>query len=157
IEATVPDGWIQDFLKLATRSEKPILAGPVKIKAKVVLPPGKERALEKIALDGKFGVEGGNWSNVTVREKLESLSRQALGKPEDENAGSAVSDLRGDFFVEKGVLHFRKLAFVIEGASVDLAGTYTLHQGQLDLSGHVALQARLSQTVTGAKSFFLKP
>jgi len=102
-------------------------------------------------------VEGGKWGSPTVREKLETLSRHALGKPEDEEAGSAVSDLRGDFFVQKGVLHFRKLAFEIEGAAVDLAGSYTLQKGELDLSGHLTLRAKLSQTVTGVKSFFLKP
>jgi hypothetical protein len=157
IEATVSDGRIQDFLKLATRSEKPILTGPVKIKAKVVIPPGKERAIEKLSLDGKFAVEGGNWGSVTLRERLQLLSRHALGKPQDEEAGSAVSDLSGDFFVKKGVLHFRRLSFKIEGATVDLNGTYTLQQGELDLSGHLQLQAKLSQTVTGAKSLLLKP
>jgi hypothetical protein len=47
INASVPNGRIQDFLKLATRSEKSILSGPVKIKAKLTVPPGTERALER--------------------------------------------------------------------------------------------------------------
>jgi hypothetical protein len=156
IEANVPDGRIQDFLKLATRSDKPILSGPVKIRAKLTFPPGKERALEKISLDGQFGVEGGNWSSPALREKLESLSRRALGKPEEQDAGSAVTDLAGNFFVRNGVLHFRELSFRVEGAAVTLAGTYTLRKGELDLTGHLVLQAKLSQTVNGSKSFFLK-
>jgi AsmA-like C-terminal region len=155
-EATVPDGRIQDFLKLATRSEKPILSGPVKIKAKIVLPPGKKRALDKMSLDGQFGVEGGNWSSPAMREKLESLSRHAMGKPKEEDAGSEVTDLQGDFWVRDGVLHFRQLTFHVEGATVELAGTYELRQGTLDLAGHLTLQAKLSQTVSGSKSLFLK-
>ena len=154
IEAAVPNGRIQDFLKLAIRSEKPILTGPVKIKAKLVLPPGKEGTLDKISLDGQFGVEGGNWSSAAMREKLASLSRHALGKSED--AGSAVSDLNGDFFVRNAVLHFRKLTFRVKGAAVDLAGTYTLRQGELDLAGQLTMQAKLSQIVNGKKAFFLK-
>jgi hypothetical protein len=156
IEATVPDGRIQDILKLATRSEKPILTGPVKIKAKFILPAGKERAIERIVMQGAFGVEGGNWTSPRVRDKLESLSRHAIGKPQVEDAGSAITDLRGDFLLRDGVLRFRQLTFQVEGADVELAGSYAMRPGTLDLTGHLTLQAKLSQTVTGSKSLFLK-
>jgi hypothetical protein len=156
IEANVPNGRIQDFLKLAIRSEKPALSGSVKIKAKLIFPPGKKRALEKISLDGDFGVAGGNWSSLAMREKLESLSRHAMGKPEEQDAGSAITDLAGNFFLRHGVLHFRELSFHVEGAAVTLAGTYSLVNGELDLAGHLTLQAKLSQTVNGTKSFFLR-
>jgi hypothetical protein len=155
-EAIVPNGRIQDFLKLATRSERPILTGPVKIMAKVVIPPGKDRTLDGLSLDGHFGVEGGNWSSAAMRDKLEALSRRALGKPEEQDAGSAITDLAGDFYLRQGVLHFRKLSFRVEGADVELAGTCGLRQGELDFTGHLVLQAKLSQTVNGPKSFFLK-
>jgi hypothetical protein len=155
-EAIVSNGRIQDFLKLATRSEKPILTGPVKIMAKVVIPPGKERTLDRLSLDGHFGVEGGNWSSARLRDKLEAMSRRALGKPEEQDAGSAITDLAGNFYLREGVLHFRKLSFRVEGADVELAGTYGLRQGELDFAGHLALQAKPSQTVNGPKSFFLK-
>jgi hypothetical protein len=101
-------------------------------------------------------VEGGKWSNPAMRGKLESLSRRALGKPHDEEAGSALTDLHGDFFIRNGVLHFRKLTFRVEGALVRLAGSCALREGELDLTGQLTLQAKLSQTVTGSKSFFLK-
>ena len=156
IEAMVPDGRIQDFLKLATHAAKPVLSGPVQIRAKLVMPPGKERALEKISLDGEFGVEGGKWSSPEMRGKLEALSRRALGKPEVPDAGSAITDLSGSFFVRAGVLHFRELRFRVEGADVKLEGSYTLAKGELDLNGHLTLAAKLSQTVNGSKSFFLK-
>jgi hypothetical protein len=156
IQANVPNGRIQDFLKLATRAEKPILSGPVKIKANLVFPPGKQHALDKISLDGEFGVEGGKWSSPEMRDKLASLSRHAQGKPEEQDAGSAVTDLSGSFSVRNGVLHFRELRFRVEGADVTLAGSYTLAKGELDLNGHLTLDAKLSQTTTGSKSFFLK-
>ena len=91
-----------------------------------------------------------------MRGKLESLSRRALGKPQEEGAGSAVTDLRGDFFIRNGVLHFRRLTFRVEGAMVRLAGSCSLREGELDLTGQLTLQAKLSQTVTGSKSLFLK-
>jgi hypothetical protein len=55
------------------------------------------------------------------------------------------------------VLHFRNLTFRVEGAMVRLAGSCALREGELDLTGQLTLQAKLSQTVTGSKSLFLKP
>jgi hypothetical protein len=151
-----PDGRIQDILSLAMNSDKPILTGPAKIKAKLLLPPGKEKVLDKMILDGQIGIDDARWSSPEVRQALESLSRHAEGKPGDDDAGSAVSDLHGNFHVEKGIVNFSSLTFSIPGAAIDLAGTYKLVGGEIALNGHLRLQAKLSQTVTGTKSFFLK-
>jgi hypothetical protein len=156
MDAVVPDGRIQDMLSLAINSDKPLMTGPVKIKAKLVIPPGKEKALDKIVLDGQFGVDDAHWSSPALREKLKSLSRHAQGEPEDKDVGSAVSDLKGAFHMEKGIIHFQRLTFSVEGARIDLAGTYGVRGGELDLKGHLRLEAKLSDTMTGAKSFFLK-
>ena len=156
LDVGAPNARIQDILCLAMKPDKPVLTGPAKIKAKLVLPPGKEKALDKMILDGQIGIDDARWSSVEVREKLESLSRHAEGKPADDDAGSAVSDLRGNFHVEKGVINFSNLTFSVPGATIDLRGTCQLVGGEIDLKGHLRLQAKLSQTVTGAKSFFLK-
>jgi hypothetical protein len=151
-----PDARIQDFLSLALKSDKPFLTGKVKISGKLVVPPSKEKALEKLILDGQFGLDEAKWASPEVRDKLQGLSRRAEGKPGDEDAGSAATDLHGKFHVEKGVINFSSLTFSIPGAEIDLTGTYKLVGGELDFNGHVRLQAKLSQTVTGTKSFFLK-
>ena len=156
LDVGAPNARIQDILSLAINSDKPILTGPAKIKAKLLLPPGKEKVLDKMILDGQIGINDAQWSSPEVRKALESLSRRAEGKPQDDDAGSAVSDLRGNFHVEKGIVRFSSLTFGIPGAVIDLAGTYQIIGGQIDLQGHLRLQAKLSQTVTGTKSFFLK-
>jgi hypothetical protein len=156
LDVSAPNAHIQDILRLAVNSDKPILSGPAKIKAKLLLPPGKEKVLEKMILDGEVGVEDARWSSPELREKLEALSRRAEGKPSDEDAGSAVSDLKGKFRVEKGIVTFSSLTFGVPGAAIDLAGTYEIKSGQLDFKGHLRMQAKISQTVTGTKSFFLK-
>jgi hypothetical protein len=51
---------------------------------------------------------------------------------------------------------FSKLTFGVEGASLAMAGTYNMNSGQLDFRGKLRLDAKLSQTTTGMKSFFLK-
>jgi hypothetical protein len=156
LDVSVPQGRIEDMLSLAINSDKPLMTGPVRLQAKMTMPPGKEKALEKLILDGHFGVEDAKWSSKELREKLESLSRHAQGKPENEEVGSSLSDLKGSFHLERGVIEFRSLTFGVEGALIDLAGTYNVRGGDLDLHGHLRLQAKLSQTVTGARSFFLK-
>jgi hypothetical protein len=156
LEVGAPNARIQDILSLAMNSDKPILSGPAKIKAKLILPPGKEKVLNKMILDGQIGIDDARWTSAEVRGKLESLSRHGEGKPSDDDAGSAVSDLRGKFHLEKGIIKFSNLTFGVPGATVDLAGTYQIQGGEIDFHGHLRLQAKLSQTVTGAKSFFLK-
>src|ERR1700722_16935182 len=156
LDVGAPNARIQDILSLAMNSDKPILTGPAKIKAKLLLPPGKEKMLDKMILDGQIGIDDARWSNPEVRKALESLSRHAEGKPGDDDAGSAVSNLHGNFHVEKGTVNFSNLTFSIPGAAIDLAGTYKLVGGEIDLNGHLRLQAKLSQTVTGTKSFFFK-
>jgi hypothetical protein len=157
IEASVPNGRIQDFLSLAMNSSQPMMTGSVKIKTKVLLPPGNEKALDKMIMDAQFGVDDAKWNNAAIREKLESLSRHGKGNPKDDDAGSSVSDLTGSFHLQNGVIHFLRLRFSVEGAAIDLAGTYALRGGELDLTGHLRLQAKLSQLVTGEKSLLLKP
>jgi hypothetical protein len=137
-------------------SDKPFLTGPAKIKAKLLLPPGKQKVLEKMILDGQVGVEDAQWSSPEIRDKLAALSRHAQGEPVNEEAGSSVSDLHGDFRLAQGVVAFRKLSFGVPGAQLNLEGKYDIGESKLDFNGFLRLQAKLSQTVSGKKSFFLK-
>jgi AsmA-like C-terminal region len=156
VSFSAPDARIQDILSLAINSEKPFLTGPAQLKGKLVIPQGDEKVVDRMVLDAQIGIAGAKWSSAAVRGKLESLSRRAEGKPTDEEAGSAVSNLYGRFHLENGVVNFSSVSFSVPGASIDLAGTYKLVSGEIDMKGHLKLQAEISQTVTGAKSFFLK-
>ncbi|MGH9831318.1 MAG: hypothetical protein ACREDR_49575, partial [Blastocatellia bacterium] len=42
------------------------------------------------------------------------------------------------------------------GAAIHLDGTYDVDNGDLDFRGHLLMKAKLSETQTGAKSFFMK-
>jgi len=156
LDVSTPKARIEDILQLAINSEKPFLRGPVDIKAKLHLPPGNEKVIEKMTLDGSFAITNARWSNSDVRQKLQSFSRHAEGQPEDEDAGSAVTDLKGTFVLKDSVVHFSKLTFSVPGAGIELAGTYDIRGHKIEMQGKLKMQAKLSQTVTGAKSFFLK-
>src|SRR5262249_7786231 len=147
---------LEDILRLATKADKPFMTGVLDLRTKFLLPPGPAKVLDKLQLDGEFDVTDGRWASEEVREKLESLSRHAEGKPKDEEAGSSVSDLRGRFRLDSGVITFSSLTFSVPGAAVLLHGAYNLRGETLDFNGELRMKAKLSQTVSGAKSFFLK-
>jgi hypothetical protein len=147
---------LEDILQLATKSDKPFMTGVLNLKTKFLQPPGPVKVLDKLKLDGEFDVTDGQWASAEVRDKLESFSRHAEGKPNDEDAGSSVSDLRGHFRLDDGIITFTNLSFSVPGAAIVLRGTYNLRGEDLDFEGQLRMKARISQTVTGAKSFFLK-
>jgi hypothetical protein len=64
--------------------------------------------------------------------------------------------LRGTFTMQHSNVKFSNLTFGVEGASLALAGTYGVNTGELDFRGKLRMNAKISQTVTGKKSFFLK-
>jgi hypothetical protein len=156
LDVTTPNARIEDILQLAIKSDQPFLRGPIRVTAKLSLPPGKQKVIDKMDLNGTFAITNGRWASPEMREKLESFSRHAEGRPEDEEAGSAVTDLKGRFALKNSVITFSKLTFSVPGAGVALAGTYEIHSQKIDMQGRLRMQAKLSQTVTGAKSFFLK-
>jgi len=156
LEINAPKARVEDILRLAMNSDRPFLVGPVVIRARLSLPPGGEKVIDRMTLEGSFTLANGRWGSAEMREKLESLSRHAEGKPEDQDAGSALTDLQGRFLLKDSVIRFSHLAFSVPGADVELAGTYDIRRRTIDMQGHLKMQARLSQTVTGAKSFFLK-
>jgi hypothetical protein len=148
---------LEDVLALAVKSAKPPMSGPIKIKAKLVIPPGKEKTIDKMLLDGDFDTDSASFASSEVRQKLASLSRHGLGEPKNGEAGSALSGLKGHFHLENGVIAFKGLNFSVEGAAIVLDGSYKIREGQLDFKGQLRLQATLSQTMTGVKSVLAKP
>jgi len=152
-------GRMEDLMHLVVKGDKPIMTGSMKFKAKFDLPSGKDEngdVTERTNLAGVFGVGGAEFTNPKVKEKLQTFSRKAQGKPDDDDAGSDVSQLKGRFRMDNGTIDFRNLTFSITGANVQLDGTYGLKTEALDFHGMLRMDAKISQTMTGVKSFFLK-
>src|SRR6202040_1476059 len=143
-----PNARLQDILRLATKSTEPVMTGTINLRTKMLLPPGKDKVIHRLTLDGDFGVNDAEFASVEVRDKLASLSRHALGKPNDEEAGSAVTGLLGHFRLDRDLASFPRLSFSIPGAEVRLVGNYNLPSETLDFRGNLRMQAKLSQTVS---------
>jgi hypothetical protein len=156
LDVTVDKGRIEDLMRLAVKAGEPPLTGNVTLHTKFDLPAGEGDVTQKLKLLGRFGVEHAYFTDADVREKVQSLSRRGQGKPEDEDAGSSISKLRGQFAMGGGIITFRNLTFEVPGANVQLNGTYALTDEKLDFYGTLRLKAKLSQMTTGVKSFLLK-
>ncbi len=156
LDVVSPKARLEDLLQLATKSTKPMMSGLVNLKTKLVLPPGKVKVLDKLKLDGEFIVTEARFASSDVRDKLASFSRHAQGQPDNPDAGSAISDLRGKFKLKNGVIHFDTLTFSVPGAVIQLAGSYTIRGEDLDFTGELRMDAKLSQLVGGKKGIFLK-
>jgi hypothetical protein len=156
LDVVAPKARLEDLLQLATKSTKPMMSGLVNLKTKLILPPGKVKVLDKLTLDGEFDVTEARFASSDVRDKLASFSRHAQGQPDNPDAGSAISDLKGKFNLKSGVITFQNLTFSVPGAVIRLDGTYKIRGEDLDFTGELRMEAKLSQLVTGKKSFFLK-
>ena len=157
LDVVAPEARLEDILSLAMKSDKPAMTGVANIKTKLVIVPGKMKTLERLRLNGEFKVKNANFSSADVQQQLESLSRHALGKPNNQSVGSAVSDMGGHFQLNEGQATFQNLRFAVEGAEVLLDGSYGIRNEILDFEGQLRLQATLSQLTTGMKSLLLKP
>jgi hypothetical protein len=146
---------IEDLLLLAVKSTPPIMAGVARLKAKILIPEGNADLIERLTIDGQFGVAQAEFSSNSVQGKINSLSRRSQGRPKDMDL-TAVSALQGAFKMRNSNITFSQLDFSVPGADIALVGNYNVDSGQLNFHGKVAMQAKLSQMVTGVKSFFLK-
>jgi hypothetical protein len=137
------------------KSNPPVMTGNAKLKAKILIPEGTQDLIDRLRIDGQFGVAGAEFSSDSVQGKVDSLSRRAQGRPKDLDL-TAVSELNATFKMENSDISFSHLNFSVPGADISMLGDYHMNSGQLDFHGDLNMQAKLSQTVTGVKSFFLK-
>jgi hypothetical protein len=156
LNASSANARIEDLLQLVVSSDEPLMTGSANLKTTIDIPEGADDLLDRMKLAGEFGVGHAQFTSATVQGKVDSLSRRGQGKPKDTDINEVASDLRGKFRFGDGAVTFYNLSFAVQGASLHLDGTYNLDSTAMDFHGDLLLQAKLSQTTTGAKSFFLK-
>ncbi|MEO5741899.1 MAG: AsmA-like C-terminal region-containing protein [Vicinamibacterales bacterium] len=157
VDVKMENGRIEDLLRLAVKSEKPILLGAARLQAKLVIPPEKKKVIDKLDLNGEFVLSQAKFTDAGVQTKLTGLSRRGQGMNQDEEIGDVLSNLRGRFTLQNAVVRFSSLTFSVPGAAVELAGRYGLRDELIDFKGKLKMQATLSQVAGGGvKGFFLK-
>src|SRR5271170_4056697 len=160
LDVVIAKGKIDDLLKLAIRTDPPVMTGVVQLNTHFDLPPGDPDVAKRVKLSGNFRVSQAHFSNDKIQSKVDALSMRSQGKPklaQDNIPDNVQSDLSGVFNLEDGVISFSKLQFEIPGTQVNLTGQYSLDGNQFDFHGKARLDAKLSQMVTGWKAILLKP
>ncbi len=157
LDTVLQKARVEDLLRLTVNTDKPAMTGYAKLKTRIDIPEKKDEDLiERMRLDGQFGIGDILFTNSEIQDKIDTLSNKGQGQPQRGAEGTELSELRGKFTMERGVVKFSKLTFGVEGAALAMAGTYNMDSGQLDFRGKLRLDAKLSQTTTGMKSFLLK-
>lgn len=155
VKAVSKGARIEDMLQLAVGKDPPIMNGPLTLNTTLEIPPGPQDYLDRMKLKGDFSVDALHFSNPDIEKKVASFSNRAQGHPQSDSE-STPATLNGTFNMDNGSVQFSSLHFEVIGASVELAGTYGMDDGALDFHGALKMDAKLSQTMTGVKSFFLK-
>ena len=157
LDIDVHDSRIEDMLALATEKGDSLLTGAIMTKAKLVIPRGDQDVLDKMSLAGRFSVKDALFPNPDVQSKLDSLSRRGQGKPDDLEIHNVPAQFDGVFRLQNAHMSFSQLNFHVPGVQVQMTGTYSVHDQDLDFTGDVRLQATLSQTQTGIKHWITVP
>ena len=163
LEAVTTQARIEDILWLVMGTSQPMLTGGVDFKSQILIPPGPQEILDKLKLDGQFGIRYAQFASPEVKARIKTLSDRARGitkkdEQEGEEAAEIVpSNFRGRFKLDGGTASFAHLAFDVPGARITLAGDYNLESQQIDMQGVFQMQATLSKTQAGVKHWILKP
>ena len=156
LDAVARDARVEDLLRLAVKGDEPALTGSVTLRAGIDIPEGNSDLVDRLKLKGQFAIDNGQFTNPQTQAKVDTLSRKGQGQPKDFDISGVASGMKGSFVVSRAIVDFSHLDFGVNGASVDLNGTYDANSGLIDFHGKLSLTAKLSQTMTGPKSFFLK-
>ena len=186
VELSSTDGRIQDLLLLFARSPHSPMSGVVSFRAKVSIPHGKRPFLQKVELQGDFGIDSGSFSKPATQEGVNRLSQGASGgeKPKtaekdnstkeednkkeeekkheskDDNsvdaAATVLSNLKGHVLLKGGTARFSNLSFSVPGAVAQMQGTYNLITEKVDLHGTLKTDSAPSNTTQGVKSVLMK-
>jgi hypothetical protein len=150
-----PQGRIEDILGLFVKAPHSPMSGAVALRAKVEIPSGKQPFLNRVKMEGTFGVDDGSFSSPQTQKNVNELSAGARGE-KMEDAETVLTDLKGQVGLDSGIAKFSDLSFGIPGAKARANGTYNLLNEKVDLHGRIRVDTKISKTETGMKSFLLK-
>jgi hypothetical protein len=159
LKVAIDRGNIDDFLRLVSHSQTPLLMGNVAVNATLHIPPGDEPVHMRMKLDGHFKLTDAQFTTAKIQDRIEELSLRGQGKPDamkNADPNSIRSAMEGSFHLDHGVIALPDLKYAVPGADIAVNGTYAL-DGKLKFEGTARMQATVSQMVGGWKGFLLKP
>jgi hypothetical protein len=159
LDVTVSPARIEDMLKLGVKTEPPVMTGDLIMHTKLHLPPGPGTVLDRLHLKGNFQITDVHFTSEKIQSKVDELSLRGQGKPKEVNEephADIASSMQGDFELGAQKITINNLNYQVPGAQVALSGVYTLDGQTFNFQGTARMQAKLSEMVTGWKSWALK-
>jgi hypothetical protein len=160
LTVNVDRGRIEDFLRLASHSQTPLLTGALTMKTALEIPPGTAPVYERLKMNGSFLLDQARFTSAKLQDRIEELSLRGQGRQKDAKSAGAAdvrSAMQGNFQMAGGVVTLPALKYSVPGAEIDLKGSYGVDGGALDFTGTAKLQATVSEMVGGWKGLLLKP
>lgn len=148
---------IGEIMQLISKAPRPVADGVLTIDAAMDLVQGKQPVLQRLSIAGSVHAEQVRFSSNAVQDKIDDLSRRGQGKPSDTSITNVPSRMKTSFTMDKGMFRYSNLTFAVRGATINVDGTHSLKSKAVDLSGVVLLSASASNTLTGFKSWLVKP
>jgi AsmA-like C-terminal region len=159
LDVSTTNGRIEDLLDLFIAAKRPLMTGAVSLRAKVILAPDRKVFLEKLKVDGDFGLVSGKFTSTDTQGTLNKLSMSAHPEetPEEkEDPETALSNLKGHVSARHGIATLTNIFFSIPGADAQIHGTYNLLTQEVDLHGVLRTSGKVYVTTQGFKSFLLR-
>ena len=160
LTVNVDKARIEDFLRLASRTETLLMTGDVQVKTKLHIPPGPKQVHERLQLNGWFALEKARFTSAKIQGRIAELSLRGQGRPQDvktTDAAGILSQMQGSFQMAEAIITLPALEYTVPGAVIQLKGTYGVEGGALNFAGAAKLDAPISKVVGGWKGALLKP
>jgi hypothetical protein len=159
----VPQGRMEDYIRLVSKSGTSLLTGVLNLKSSVDIPPGKEHVYQRIRLKGNFLLNNAQFSSAKVQDRVDELSLRGQGltreaKEKDKSDIAPVQAvMQSSFTMSNGVVTLPDLVYQVPGADIALSGTYTLDGGAINFAGKAKMQATVSRMIGGWKGVLATP
>ena len=164
LDVAMDRAQIEDLLRLAVRTDPPVLDGQVKLHTKLDLPPGTQDVAHRMRLQGNFAIVNGRFSSDKIQNRIDELSLRSQGEVElasqqarDGKRELVRSQMSGDFSLVDAALNLPNLRYDIPGASIKLAGVYSLDGAKFNFAGTADMKATVSRMVGGWRGILLMP
>jgi len=159
LDVTISPARIEDMLELGVKTEPPVMTGDLSMHTSLHLPPGQQSVIDKLHLKGNFQITNAHFTSDKIQSKVDELSLRGQGKPKEvkeEPHANIASAMSGGFELGAQKITISNLDYQVPGAEVAMNGVYTLDGETFNFEGTARLQAKVSEMVTGWKSWALK-
>jgi hypothetical protein len=158
LSMSIPQGRIEDLLRLFTGSARPAETGNAQLRTKAEWAPGPQAFLKRLRLDGDFGIASGHFTDPQIQVPVNRLAESARGETKHQELSDTtivLSNLKGHISANGGIATLSKASFTEPGTLAEIEGTFDLIDKRINLRGVLHTTGKLADTKSGFKSLVL--